>query len=295
MNEIAEYTGIGQLPELRPSKEILEEAAERAQTLHEMVQRTHCSVKIGEREHLNIEAWICIARFYNCTVQAHDAMPIEVFGIEGAKAHATVLHVLTGKVIGGADAYCMRDEENWHEKPWFQLASMAQTRACSKALSLVFRWIAPLAGYATTPAEEMDEKTIAYQVKIPFGPNKGKTPKDLTTEQLCTEQATFQQLADDPTNKFRDNNRKLVGALKAELDTRHPIHASPLTASTAAEPFVFKGDAALFADYQQKLKEAKEAKVIRDLQKLGATDKRLSVDQMTAINDVAVELLAKKP
>lgn len=41
--------------------------------------------------------------------------------------------------------------------PLFQLSSMAQTRACAKALRNVLSWVAVLAGYRPTPAEEMDE------------------------------------------------------------------------------------------------------------------------------------------
>ena len=40
--------------------------------------------------------------------------------------------------------------------PLYQLASMAQTRACAKALRNVLSWVAVLAGYRPTPAEEMD-------------------------------------------------------------------------------------------------------------------------------------------
>ena len=39
--------------------------------------------------------------------------------------------------------------------PLFQLRSMAQTRACAKALSNLFKWVVVLAGYRPTPAEEM--------------------------------------------------------------------------------------------------------------------------------------------
>lgn len=39
--------------------------------------------------------------------------------------------------------------------PQFQLRSMAQTRACAKAFGNVLRWVVVLAGYKTTPAEEM--------------------------------------------------------------------------------------------------------------------------------------------
>lgn len=40
--------------------------------------------------------------------------------------------------------------------PLFQLKSMAQTRACSRALRQVLAWVVVLAGFKTTPAEEMD-------------------------------------------------------------------------------------------------------------------------------------------
>ena len=40
--------------------------------------------------------------------------------------------------------------------PLFQMASMAQTRACSKVLRNVLSWVAVLAGYSPTPAEELD-------------------------------------------------------------------------------------------------------------------------------------------
>lgn len=40
--------------------------------------------------------------------------------------------------------------------PMFQLKSMAQTRACAKALRNVLAWVVVLAGYKATPAEELD-------------------------------------------------------------------------------------------------------------------------------------------
>jgi hypothetical protein len=40
--------------------------------------------------------------------------------------------------------------------PLFQMASMAQTRACAKVHRNVLSWIVVLAGYRPTPAEEMD-------------------------------------------------------------------------------------------------------------------------------------------
>jgi len=91
---------------------------------------------------------------------------VEIFGIKGAKARAEVIDLRTGMVVGGAEAYCMRDEENWKEKPWFQLASMAQTRAGAKALRNVLAWVVVLAGYRPTPAEELTSSPSQAKARV---------------------------------------------------------------------------------------------------------------------------------
>jgi len=160
------------------------------------------------------------------------------------------------------------------------LASMAQTRAMSKALANKFKWVVVLAGYATTPAEEMNGQIVLSGPRFPFGEHKGKSPVDLTEAELATEQARFQELVLDPHNKYRDANKRLLEAIKAELAGR-PV------------PVASKGDPVVFDGYCARMQLAKEARVIREEQKLGATDGRLSLDQQTAVNDLAVELLGK--
>lgn len=44
--------------------------------------------------------------------------------------------------------------------PLFQLRSMAQTRATSKVLSILLKWVVVLAGFKPTPAEEVDQTTV---------------------------------------------------------------------------------------------------------------------------------------
>ena len=65
-----------------------------------------------------------------------------------------------GTIIGGATAYCLENERNWKGKDYFQIASMAQTRAGSKALANVLRFVVEVdEAISGTPAEEMDENT----------------------------------------------------------------------------------------------------------------------------------------
>jgi hypothetical protein len=60
----------------------------------------------------------------------------------GYSARAVTLK--DGKEISAAEAVCFRDEDNWKTKPMFQLLSMAQTRACAKALRNVLSWVIKL-------------------------------------------------------------------------------------------------------------------------------------------------------
>ncbi|MCR4433809.1 MAG: hypothetical protein NUV70_07160 [Caldiserica bacterium] len=141
---------LAQAPEI-----VLQEAQRAATALQRVVANKRKPVIFRGEQYLEFEDWQTVAKFYGLCTRSVEAVPVEIFGIKGAKAKAEVIDLRTGMVVGGAEAYCMRDEENWKEKPWFQLASMAQTRAGAKALRNVLAWVVVLAGYRPTPAEEL--------------------------------------------------------------------------------------------------------------------------------------------
>lgn len=62
-----------------------------------------------------------------------------------------------GRVVGRADALCTRSEKRgpWKSADDYARLSMAQTRATAKALKGPLGFVISLAGYQTTPAEEM--------------------------------------------------------------------------------------------------------------------------------------------
>ena len=62
------------------------------------------------------------------------------------------------KPDGAAKARPMKRRQLVGEEsvPMFQLRSMAQTRACAKALRNVLAWVVVMAGYKPTPAEELE-------------------------------------------------------------------------------------------------------------------------------------------
>lgn len=143
---------------LKPGKDTLF-AHESAKLLLRIVKDNGWEVTIGQGKHLKYEAWQTVGKFYNCTVRTFDAKFVTYGNVEGFEAKAEVIDNNTGLVIGGAESACMRDEEKWEKKSVFQLKSMAQTRAGSKALRQMFGYVVALAGYNPTPAEEMEPRS----------------------------------------------------------------------------------------------------------------------------------------
>lgn len=145
-----------------------------AKALMDIVREKRLARKFGgEQEHIYVEGWQILAQFAGLSAVIQDAEPIEIDGIKGAKATVKLIRDDNGMVLGAAVAYCMRDEPNWRNKPWFQLASMAQTRAESKAIRMKLGWVARLAGYSGTPAEEMEGITETFKTESPKGKGKG--------------------------------------------------------------------------------------------------------------------------
>jgi hypothetical protein len=139
----------------RPPDVVLAEARRAAVALADVVSNKKKPVVFNGEQYLEFEDWQTVGRFYGLTARVVDTKPLEMAGATGFEARAEALVIATGQVVSGAEAMCMNDEPNWAKKPLFQLRSMAQTRACAKALRNVLAWVVVLAGYKATPAEEM--------------------------------------------------------------------------------------------------------------------------------------------
>lgn len=141
-----------------PPQEIINDATEKAKVLKSLVSQANLTVTISGRQHLKFEAWQTLGRFDRTTAAVGWSRPIHdrANDIIGYEARAETFR--DGVMISAAEAQCTTDEANWKGKELWQLRSMAQTRACAKALRNVLSWIVVLAGYETTPAEEANLK-----------------------------------------------------------------------------------------------------------------------------------------
>ena len=169
MNLVVQETG---LHLVQDPEEAIASAQKAAKALMQVVNTQKLYVELRGNKHLLFEAWQTVGYFYGIT--AGIATPEDVQDVYdnglwiGARAYATVYH--KGQKIGGADAICYQDEPGKEEMAQFQIRSMAQTRAMAKAYRSILAFVAVLAGYSPTPAEEMTQEGREATMDVPKCP-----------------------------------------------------------------------------------------------------------------------------
>jgi len=164
-------------------------------------QKNAWLVQIGPSRHARIEAWQYLGQRAGVvarTVETRELRNPATGEFEGILAVAEVQRVDNGDVIGRAEQVCYagevlqkRDEKQadgtWKigeiYRRWdgpdglpqrHAIIGMAQTRAQSRALASVLRFLMEMAGVAGTPAEEMDGVTPEADTEIKKPESKSK-------------------------------------------------------------------------------------------------------------------------
>ena len=197
-------------------EEVITTARLAAQQLTNIVTTRSNKLVVGGKQYLFFEDWQMLGRFYG--VSARITSTEEIIKQNkpiGYLAKASAVH--QGYEVSTAEAECTVKEPNWANKPMFQLRSMAQTRAGSKALRMCLSWVAVLAGYEATAAEEME-----------VGPPAGKrlllqmvdvAKKGGYTKAEILEYASVSQLSELSTEQV-DNLRQM-------MESSEPLIAEP--------------------------------------------------------------------
>lgn len=176
--EIVPYTGPAvTLFGTDDPNEVVVEATRHANALAEVVQSRRLFTDIQGKKHVHVDGWTLLGSMTGVfPVEEGEAEPIEVDGVKGFKATVTA-RTRSGQVVGRATAYCMRDEDRWRGAKLHALASMAQTRATSKALKGPLGFIVKLAGFEPTPAEEMTDQDQAAPATTNAKPTQAQQKK----------------------------------------------------------------------------------------------------------------------
>lgn len=193
--------------------EIMMDASGAAKALQKLIDSNKRKpLEFNGKAYLEYPHWQTIAKFYHTTAATGEALFVDIAGVKGFKARAQILDEKTGAIVGYAEAYCMTDEPNWKHKPLFQLASMAQTRAASKALSNKYRYVAIVAGYEPTPAEEAD-MSMEKNLRAP----KEKEPVIELGDMPAVDAMTGEPLITDKQRKMLFARTRSIGISEDEL------------------------------------------------------------------------------
>jgi hypothetical protein len=216
--------------------EVLKKAKAVADALAPVIKEAGLVASIQGKEYLKVEAWQTLGQQVGVTPVVVSTKRLTE-PEEGWEARCEA-RTLDGRTIGAADSMCLRNEERWKDSDDFEIRSMAQTRAMSRALASVLRFIPTLAGMAGTPAEEMDRVRSQGSSKEGGG-SKGfnSDAQRRFFEKVLGDAGLDAKVKDDICEYVRSTKTKgeisnLIDALKDE-NTRSAT-ASGLQASAAA-------------------------------------------------------------
>jgi hypothetical protein len=133
--------------------QVVQEAVKVADALKAVIVAKNLFTMIQGKAHVGVEGWTLLGSMLGVT-----AICTKTEQIDDVTWKATVeARDQHGRVVGQADALCSGREKRgpWKNAEDYARISMAQTRATSKALKGPLGFVLSLAGYATTPAEEM--------------------------------------------------------------------------------------------------------------------------------------------
>jgi hypothetical protein len=130
--------------------EVVTKVTETAHALGAVIRKQKLDVSIQGRRYVKVEGWTLLGSMLGVFPICSWTRKLE----NGWEARVEA-RTLAGAIVGAAEAECLRSERSWAQRDDYALRSMAQTRATSKAMRQPLGFVVALAGYESTPAEEM--------------------------------------------------------------------------------------------------------------------------------------------
>lgn len=186
-----------------------------ATNIKDLIVQNHLYSDIRGKNYVNVEGWQIAGAFTGVfpVVEAVDNLSDgEIY-----KYRAEVsLYDQSGTKVGSGVAICTNKEAGKKNFDEYAVASMAQTRAVGKAFRMKIGWLLKIAGYETTPAEEMDavEAQTVEQSKSDVELAKDKLSKCKSLDEL---KDTFIQLGslarDEEVIRFKNIMKISLGGI----------------------------------------------------------------------------------
>ncbi len=203
--------------------------------LHDAIERADLVCDISGKKYVQSEGWLVLSAL--CQLDPVVRWTKRLDNPDGFEAMAELRNA-AGDVIASAEAQCDRDESKWRKADNHAIRSMAQTRAISKCIKSKLAFVVALAGYATTPAEEVPSGNgseardhsapdTPADVVCPMGRNRGQPLGQMSSDDLVSMIDYLGDKVDDP--KWGAKNKSLSDSAKAVLADRGEPFCPPTT------------------------------------------------------------------
>lgn len=150
MSKTNELATKGELVELTTPTDIMAFAT----SLKDMIVQNHLFSDIRGKNYVNVEGWQIAGAFTGIFPVVEKCENLSDSTCYRYRAEVS-LRDKTGSTVGYGVAICTNKEAGKKGFDEYAVASMAQTRAVGKAFRLKIGWLLKVAGYETTPAEEV--------------------------------------------------------------------------------------------------------------------------------------------
>lgn len=126
-----------------------------ATNLKELIVQNKLYTNIKGKNYVNVEGWQIAGAFTGALPMVEKVENLSEGRVYKYRAEVS-LRDRDNNQIGYGVAICTNQEAGKKNFDEYAVASMAQTRAVGKAYRMKLGWLLKVAGYETTPAEEMD-------------------------------------------------------------------------------------------------------------------------------------------
>lgn len=168
---------------------------------------------ISGKNYVNVEGWTIAGAFAGL-----NAIIEEVKDLSNDKeikwSAKAVIYNRKGQSVGVGYAVCSNKEAKKKSFDEYAVLSMAQTRAIGKAYRNKIGWIMKLAGYDTTPAEEMVNAEVAKEERAGGVDGVIKTIGSMKTMDA------LEQLKENLNKKRKDFTKEEQQVIKKALDEK---------------------------------------------------------------------------
>lgn len=130
--------------------------------LSEFLKTNGLIVNIAGRNYVPVEGWQFTGVQLGLTQIVTSCEPVAPFEDTKEVKYKSTVEIINqqGTVVSRGYAWCSNKESKKKSFDEYAIASMAQTRAVGKAYRNILSWIVKMAGYESTPAEEINQEAV---------------------------------------------------------------------------------------------------------------------------------------